>query len=216
MALAFLGSPPFSFILTIKLTGILAGINFFMVILFFPETRYVRKLVAPGIASETSSQEGDSKPAVQVDIEPANATPTSSIPKKTFLQELNPWSGFNQETNLIRLFLRPFLLVVYPATIYAILTFAAILGWYLCVISTYGSVFQRPPYSMSPGVSSLINIAGTIGVFAGSYCGGALTDKFAEWYARKNNGVFEPEARLVALILPTFLIPAGLLMYVPP
>src|SRR5579859_1948542 len=85
MALAFLGSPPFSFILTIKLTGILAGINFFMVILFFPETRYVRKLVAPGIASETSSQEGDSKPAVQVDIEPANATPTSSIPKKTFL-----------------------------------------------------------------------------------------------------------------------------------
>jgi len=65
---------------------------------------------------------------------------------------------------------------------------------------------------MSPAVNGLINIPSLIGHFAGSICGGALTDKIAEWQARKNNGIFEPEARLVALIIPLIITPAGLLM----
>jgi hypothetical protein len=65
---------------------------------------------------------------------------------------------------------------------------------------------------MSPGINSLINIPATIGIIIGAYCGGGLTDKFVEWRARKNNGVFEPETRLIALVLPFFLVPVGLLM----
>ena len=47
----------------------------------------------------------------------------------------------------------------------------------------------------------------------GTYAGSASTDRFAEWRARKNNGVFEPETRLVLLIMPFFIVPIGLLMY---
>lgn len=65
---------------------------------------------------------------------------------------------------------------------------------------------------MSPAINGLINIPGLIGNLLGSYCGGALTDKFAEWSARRNNGIFEPEARLTALIIPFFIVPAGILM----
>lgn len=68
---------------------------------------------------------------------------------------------------------------------------------------------------MSPGINGLINVPAMIGIAVGSYCGGGLTDLLAERSARKNNGVYEPEARLVALILPFFFVPIGLLMYSP-
>lgn len=132
--------------------------------------------------------------------------------RKTFLQELNPWSPIDRSTNYIGLLLRPWPMIVYPATLYSYLTFSAMLAWYICIYATYASVFQLPPYSMSTGVSGLINIPASIGCFIGAYCGGGLTDKYVAYRARKNNGVFEPETRLPAMILPFFLVPVGLLM----
>ena len=103
-------------------------------------------------------------------------------------------------------------MIVYPATVYSYLTFSAQLALYICIYATYASVFQLPPYSMNTGVSGLINIASSIGTFVGAYCGGGLTDTFIKYWARRNNGIFEPEMRLVAMIMPFFLVPVGLLM----
>jgi hypothetical protein len=106
-------------------------------------------------------------------------------------------------------------LTVYPAVIYSFLVFSVNVACGVGTSSTVASVFQNPPYNMSPGIQSLINIPAVIGAAAGSYWGGALTDRFVEWRARKNNGVFEPETRLLALGLPLFIVPAGVLMFVP-
>jgi hypothetical protein len=65
---------------------------------------------------------------------------------------------------------------------------------------------------MTPSINSLINISGVIGNVLGSYLGGALTDKYIEWQARRNGGIYEPEMRLVGLILPLLTTPAGLVM----
>ena len=104
-------------------------------------------------------------------------------------------------------------MIVYPATIFGFLGYSATLAWLLSVVNTNASVFQAPPYNFSPGINGLINIPGTIGVVAGSFCGGALTDRFAEWMARRNNGIYEPETRLITLVIPFFIIPFGLLMH---
>ena len=104
-------------------------------------------------------------------------------------------------------------MVVYPAVIYSFLVFAFTLACALGVLNTAAAVFQSPPYNMSPGVQSLINIPLTIGIVLGSYCGGELTDRYLEWRVKKNNGIFEPEFRLVTLVLPFFIVPAGVLMY---
>jgi len=66
---------------------------------------------------------------------------------------------------------------------------------------------------MSIGISGLYNIPAIIGICIGGFIGGALTDWIAERMARRNNGVFEPESRLIALVIPFFLEPIGLIMY---
>ena len=137
-------------------------------------------------------------------------SPASTGHKKTYLQELKPWSPLNTKSHYIGLLLRPWPMIVYPATLYSFLTFSSQLAFYICVYATYASVFQLPPYSMSTGVSGLMNIAASIGIFAGAYCGGALTDAFIKYRVRQNNGIFEPETRLVAMIVPFFVVPIGL------
>ena len=134
-------------------------------------------------------------------------------PKRSFLNELNPWSGIDHQANLLTLFLRPWPLIVYPAIILGFLGYSATLGWYLVVSNTFASIFQAPPFNFSPSISGLINISGLIGTVLGAYAGGALTDKVVEWKARKNNGIYEPEFRLLTLIIPFFVLPFGLLMY---
>jgi len=134
------------------------------------------------------------------------------IPKKTFLQGLKPWSKINPEASYLHLIVRPWPLIVYPAIFFAFLAFSTTLAWVVCYVDTAASVYQAPPYLMNIGVSGLYNAPAIIGIFMGAYIGGAFTDLIAEKMARRNNGIFEPESRLVALIIPFFLEPVGLLM----
>ena len=138
-------------------------------------------------------------------------------PKKSFIQELKPWStinpGIEKDTSIISLFIRPWPLAVYPAVAYSFLVFSCNLACIVNVLNTSAVIFQNPPYNMSPGIQSLIYVAPLVTGALGSYCGGGLTDIIVQWRARKNNGIFEPEDRLLAIFIPLIIVPAGELMY---
>ena len=52
-----------------------------------------------------------------------------------------------------------------------------------------------------------------MGNLLGAFLGGYLTDIYARHSAKRNNGSFCPESRLVLLIFPSILVPTGLLMF---
>lgn len=204
------------------MTGIVAGINALSIFFFFPETQYYRKFnVAAADQSVASTTEGsqDGKeipgPTEEASSDTEIAPTTTTPPKRTFLQELNPWSGLNPNASYLHLFFSPWPTILYPAAIFSFLTFSTTLAWFVCLLNTSAAVFQAPPYLMSTGINGLINISSIIGIAVFCYLGGALTDKIAEWAARRNNGVYEPEARLLALVFPFVLVPVGLIMYPP-
>lgn len=172
--------------------------------LFMAETQYNRKYI-----TGERQENGDSKEIVTETTAEVNA-PT---PKRTYLQELQPWSKINSEASYFHLFIRPWPLIVYPAVLFGFLIFSTTLAWVVVVLNVSASIFQGPIYHMSAGINGLINVPGIIGIFIGSYIGGGLTDIIAEKMAKRNNGVFEPEFRLIALIFPALIVPAGLLMY---
>jgi hypothetical protein len=185
---------------------IFSGVSIVMIFFFFPETRFLRDDVTNFEPEPPSIIESKGE-STTIEVQ------EQSIPRKhTFLEELKPWSGVTPGVSYLHLLLRPWPMIVYPATIFSFLVYSSTLSWMICVLDTSSTVFQSPPYSMSAGINSLINVPANIGILVGAYCGGGLTDKFVEWRARKNNGVFEPETRLIALILPFFVVPAGVLM----
>ncbi|ORY66086.1 major facilitator superfamily domain-containing protein [Pseudomassariella vexata] len=208
---------------------ILTGINFLSVLFFVPETRYQRNeglnvavpTAQPGDSAEIptlvarASEKGETPkvdPKSSQDSSPERGTTNEAL-KKTYLQELSLWSSAPPNTNLLKMFLRPLPMIFYPCIIYAFLGYAISLVLTVAINILNPFVLQAPPYSWSPMINSLINIAGFIGNLSGAYAGGWLVDVYTDWRARRNQGVFEPESRLWLLVLPTLITGAGCLVF---
>lgn len=201
---------------------ILVFINFVVVLLFCPETRYarsgVRTISAEEGVSETPSSDdipahdeaGKMATANEKDIG-THPTERDQVPRKTFVQNISLRSGTPKDTNLFKLFIRPLPLIVYPAVILSFLGFAVSLAWVVAINILNPFVLQAPPYSWKPDINGLINIAALIGNLIGAWLGGWVVDKYSDWRSKKNNGVFQPETRLHLLIIPTLIVPAGCL-----
>lgn len=202
---------------------ILTFINFLVVLFFCPETRYarsgVRTISADEGVSKTSSLENiddaddkDKDIATKAKAVDDNLA-TDQVPKKTWLQEKSLWSGVPKDTNLLKLFIRPIPLIVYPAVILSFLGFAVSLAWVVAINILNPFVLQAPPYNWKPDINGLINITGLIGNVVGAFLGGWVVDKYSDWRSKKNGGVFQPETRLHLLIIPTLIVPAGCLAF---
>jgi hypothetical protein len=188
--------------------AICLGFNLVALFFFLPETQYRRE--------EPASLGGlpCGKPAESISTFVAPILPS----KKSYIRELIPWSGINpgnpRETKLINLFLRPWPLIFYPANIYSFVTFSVVVGCIIGISNMAGPIFQAPPYNFSPGIQGLgVYLPALIGCTIGAICGGLFTDIYTRFRTRQNGGVFEPEGRLVALIVPFFIVPAGVLMF---
>ncbi|KAH6650515.1 major facilitator superfamily domain-containing protein [Chaetomium tenue] len=202
---------------------ILTGINFLTVLLFVPETRYYRdgqgdSAGQPGEvrppSTETVSGDGEAGKEAQVDGEgkETHAAPTT-VPKKTWIQELSLWTGTAPDTNIAKMFVRPLPMFAYPCVIYAFLGYAVSLVLTVSVNILNPFVIQAPPYNWSPMINGLINIPGFVGNVMGSFAGGLLVDAFCDWKTRRNKGVFEPESRLYLCALPLVVTGAGCLVF---
>jgi hypothetical protein len=177
-----------------------------------------------GSASSAPSEADFGSTAAHPDSEKAQATKTKDlgehpalqqeqVPKKTWKQELSLWSGVPKDTNLLKLFIRPIPLIVYPAVILSFLGFAVSLAWVVAINILNPFVLQAPPYSWKPDINGLINITGLIGNVIGAWLGGWVVDRYSDWRSKKNNGVFQPETRLHLMIIPTLIVPAGCLAF---
>lgn len=205
----------------------LVMINWLVVVFFCPETRYDRTKIPSGPSPTSASSpspsrsESDEEAAtgavekaseihtMEMPVQPAH----DQIPKKTWRQNMSLWSGTPKDTNLLKLFIRPLPLIVYPAVILSFLGFAVSLAWVVAINVLNPFVLQAPPYNWKPDINGLINIAGLIGNVLGAWLGGWVVDKYSDWRSKKNGGVFQPETRLHLLIIPALIVPAGCLAF---
>ena len=109
--------------------------------------------------------------------------------------------------------------IIWPLRMYLLV----IIGWCGClqglqqmwlsfVVNTQVLFFASPPYNFNTGDVGLTNLSTLVGILLGTYYG-HIVDKVSIWFARKNNGIFEPEFRLWTLIPPFIANAGGLLMY---
>lgn len=130
------------------LLTILAGVSLLLLFFLCPETQYARNLheamEAAGATEHISGDEEAGKDADQMAISSehqditkdgltAVPTATSTIshtyPKKSYLQELIPYSGVRKDKSILAAYLRPWPLLLYPSVIFATLCFAIIVSW---------------------------------------------------------------------------------------
>ncbi|KAH3987379.1 hypothetical protein HBH64_018070 [Parastagonospora nodorum] len=195
------------------IAAILVGINFLCVVFFVPETRYDRtEKTEKGHTSRSNSQDKTAPPDVTSVRRMSDDSVPTQMPQKTFAQDLKLWSG-TPETNLFKMFLRPFPMIAYPAVMYSFLTYSVSLVVVIAVNILNPFVLQKPPYSWKPEINGLINIPGLVGNVFGAWAGGNLADMWCKHRTKIGNGIYDPESRLHILITPFLLTTGGCILF---
>ncbi|KAK5069307.1 hypothetical protein LTR64_008398 [Lithohypha guttulata] len=184
-----------------------SGLHLILSFFFWPETQYRRdhrydidELIDDNLDELVGVEKRHQ--AELEDIEKTATTVSSSSafhipPKKTFMQELAIFSGIYSSQNLLKLIAAPFLVNTNLAVLFVVVITGSLTALYVAMSFVIAQIFSAPPYLLTPfGVGNL---------FIGPFIGGlvavvfvaATYDGFIKWCSRKNNGVYEPEYRLL-------------------
>lgn len=109
---------------------------------------------------------------------------------------------------------QPFvILALIPAVMFTAVQYGALLAWTSVVFITQPAIFGAPPYNFDAAGIGLLALPGFIGSVFGVIYGGLLSDWSILFFARRNNGIYEPEMRLYLSAVPVLLEPAGIWLY---
>ncbi|EME78795.1 uncharacterized protein MYCFIDRAFT_157527 [Pseudocercospora fijiensis CIRAD86] len=168
----------------------IALIGFVTILVFFtmPETSYTRS------------------PAVLA------ARPHQQPPKRSYLHGLNLYTGTYTSESLLKLFMRPVLMLLLPPVIWATLVMSVTIGFLVAITSNFAPAFSTT-YNFNSWQSGLCFIAGLVGAVIGIALGGNFSDWTANFFTRRNGGIREPEFRLPAMTIGLVTAPLALVLY---
>ncbi|CAK7200604.1 hypothetical protein SEUCBS139899_003302 [Sporothrix eucalyptigena] len=122
--------------------------------------------------------------------------------KHSFSRSLRLWQKPDPNVSLKRALLRPFILLTYPTVVWASVMYGFSVGWNVILGATLAQLFG-PQYGFNSQAQGLVFLSPFVGSLVGSWLCGSLSDKVANYFTRKNEGIREPEMRLPVCVLGT-------------
>ncbi|KAI7186567.1 serine/threonine kinase 16, partial [Hortaea werneckii] len=183
-----------------------------LVVLFVPETAFVRdERFNTDIASSRAADYQDKEMrsgASSLDKEPnqsSSETVVGSPPSFYSKESLMPFNGRKTDESFFKLLLRPFPLFFHPGILWACLTQGTIIGWTVLIGIVLGGIMLGPPLWFNEVETGYMYTGAFVGAVVGFILAGLLSDSSARFMAKRNNGVYEPEFRIV-LVIPMLIL----------
>lgn len=133
-------------------------------------------------------------------------------PVRSFKQTLRPWNGKLRHENWLLVCLRPFILFTYPAILWSTLVYSLSIGWLIVLSESVSSIYRnKATYNFSPLGTGLVYISPFIGGVLGTIVAGKVSDIIVRFMSRRNDGIYEPEFRLVMALPVAFSTCIGLM-----
>lgn len=167
-----------------------------------------------GAASIKAISEGqmEKRPEIHssdTDISVYEKTP----PFRTYRQRLALGSGRFTQSSYWLVFLRPVLLLLYPGVIFSAFVHGLGVTW----IHAFGYVklliFSAPPYNLTTSQIGLTVLPAAVTSLIAHFISGYISDWLVTGLTRRNNGVYEPEFRLLLMIPQAIFSTAGFFVY---
>lgn len=165
------------------------------------------------VMSSPSSLPGPTSPSSHDEVfvyaensrKPQYTTHYRSQPPKTFTQTLKPYSGRLNHDNWFHVAFRPFVLFAYPAILWSAAIYALSVGWLIVLSESVSTIYRSADtYNFDAIQVGLVYISPFVGGILGTAVAGKVSDIIVRFMARKNEGIYEPEFRLV-MALPVAL-----------
>ncbi|TLS30598.1 hypothetical protein PpBr36_03460 [Pyricularia pennisetigena] len=136
-----------------------------------------------------------------------NDATAKQIPrKKTFRESMALFDGRKTDESFWKLLFRPFvLLIAQPAFLWASLIQGTMIGWTVFIGVILGNLFLGPPKWWNEVDTGYAYAGPFIGAIVGFLISGGLSDWSAKKLTKWNNGIYEPEFRIL-LTIPQLII----------
>ncbi|KAF7186414.1 putative MFS-type transporter [Pseudocercospora fuligena] len=191
------------------------------VLLYVPETSYIR----PNIVADMMEQahgKGDEKAMHIESHREVSQTPVSTSltgngtepnaateSKMSYWKSLRFYTGRYSDAAIWKIFTRPLIMFWYPCVLWGFLVYGTTLTWIVVFSVVNGVIFVSPPYNFSVSQTGLISLSPFILCIIGEAISGPLNDWICLRLAKANRGVYEPEFRLVLMIVVVILGTVG-------
>lgn len=169
------------------------------------ETKEPSTSSSPSPSNEPFPAEGhfassEEKPANTTSV---HATSHSGAPppqRTPYLHTLLPFNGRKTSVPYYKLLLRPFPLFLHPAILWACLIQGTLIGWTVLIGIVLAAIMLGPPLFFNEVQTGYMYTGAFIGALLGFALAGLLSDSSAKYLTKRNNGVYEPEFRLLLVI----------------
>ncbi|KAF2158264.1 MFS transporter [Myriangium duriaei CBS 260.36] len=196
----------------------LIGALTLLVVFTLPETAYNRTEMDSGRFDHAPPETVESGSTSDVVIEKGNVhhrgnVATGRVPaKKSFIRGLSFFNGSYTEEPLLRMAIRPVILLALPPILWATLVMSVTIGFLVAISSNFASAFSST-YNFTSWQSGLCFISGMIGTLLGIFGGGWFSDWVADYFTKRAGGIREPEMRLPAMTVSMITSPLALVLY---
>ncbi|KAI1926343.1 hypothetical protein LOZ58_004117 [Ophidiomyces ophidiicola] len=121
-----------------------------------------------------------------------------SRPPVSFVESLKIWNGRIARDRWIRVMVRPFILLAYPAVLWSSMVYALSVGWLIVLSEAVAEIYRnKDVYNFSALSTGLVYISPFVGGILGTIVAGRVSDVIVRYMSRRNGGIYEPEFRLV-------------------
>jgi hypothetical protein len=188
--------------------AVLIPVMYFLVL----ETTYPRKRIVWDTDANKSSfeigkgdsttSEGKGGKVVIETIEISDDPKQREIPaKEPYSKRLRLFRGRLAKDSFWKGVIKPIPLIVYPSILYSTVVHGAFFVWIMVEGLVSLQVLRAAPYKLTPSQLGLTKIPHTLSSFIFHPLSGFAADWVAQYMARRNDGIFEPEFRLLLMII---------------
>jgi len=204
---------------TFGICAILFGIFGIGIVLFVPETTYLRPKSFT-LATATARNDGGAPDAKHEEKAThaehrenlgaltGNGTEDNTAVESphTYFRSLRIYTGRYTNSPIWKVFIRPFIMFFYPAVLFSFLLYGTTLTWIVVFSVVNGVLFTAPPYNFTVGEAGLTSLSPFVLCIVGEAISGPLNDWICLKLADRNKGIYEPEYRLALMIV---VVPVG-------
>ncbi|KAH8817403.1 major facilitator superfamily domain-containing protein [Xylogone sp. PMI_703] len=182
--------------------------------LFCPETAYRRdsKLNtdlgtddrAEELVIETKTQAMEAATHVET-MEKSESNTEFVEEKHSYAYELRIFHGRMCDDPYWKVLIRPLMMLIFPQVLFSFFAYGLTTSWLVVVGGVLAQVFSAPPYNFTVSQIGLVALSTLVGSIIGAFISGPIADWIIKFMSRRNNGIYEPEFRLL-LITITLII----------
>ncbi|KAF5986294.1 major facilitator superfamily transporter [Fusarium coicis] len=197
--------------------SIFLTILFVVFIFAFEETKYIPVSVGEaenddaGSVHDPTTKDIDSKNKIGSELVTVGTHTDPTIHMNSYRQCMRLTTTTSE--SLPDLFVMPFHVITLPHVMFTALQFASGVCWLVIFMQIISIVFSAPPYNFTTAGIGYMALGPFVGNIFGSILGGPLADWTVVRLARRNGGIYEPEMRLYPLVIPTFFMAGGIIMF---